>query len=58
MEAAYLSTPEEVLRHFQVTEQDGLSDRQVKQALATFGRNGTVSLDFAISSVGILMFPF
>jgi len=42
MEAAYLSTPEEALKHFQVTEQSGLSGPQVQDALRKYGRNGTV----------------
>ena len=58
MKAAFLSTPEEVLKHFQVTEQDGLSGEQVKQALAKFGRNGIVSLDVAGSPNRILTFLF
>ena len=42
MEAAFLSTPEETLKHFHVTEQSGLSGPQVQDALKKYGRNGTV----------------
>ena len=42
MEAAYLSTPEEALKYFQVTEQNGLTGAQVQDALKKYGRNGTV----------------
>ena len=42
MEASYLSSPEEALRYFNVTEQDGLSDARVSHATAKYGRNGTV----------------
>lgn len=44
MEASYLSSPEEALRYFDVTEQDGLSDAQVRHATDKYGRNGTVHL--------------
>lgn len=42
MEAAYLSSPEEALRNFDVAEEKGLSDLQVQKATAQYGRNGTV----------------
>lgn len=42
MEAAYLVSTEDVLRHFEVTEQDGLSDLMVQKATEKYGRNGTV----------------
>ena len=41
MESAFLSSPEEALAHFQVLEQNGLSDQQVEKNLAKYGRNGT-----------------
>ena len=44
MEAAYLSTPEEALKYFEVTEQNGLNGTQVQHALKKYGRNGTVHL--------------
>ena len=40
METAYLYTTEEALRHFQVTESEGLSDQMVSEALKKYGRNG------------------
>ena len=42
MDAAYLASPAEALDRFQVSEQDGLSESQVQQALKKYGRNGTV----------------
>lgn len=42
MEAAYLSSAEDALRHFEVNESHGLSERQIRQAVEKFGRNGTV----------------
>lgn len=45
MEAAYLISSEDALRHFQVTEQDGLSDTMVQRAVDKYGRNGTVESD-------------
>ena len=42
MEAAYLSSTEEVLELFQVDEHTGLSHGQVETNRDKFGRNGTV----------------
>lgn len=42
MDAAFLSSTEESLEHFQVEEQYGLSDRRVLEATEKYGRNGTV----------------
>lgn len=42
MEAAYLSSTDEVLNHFQVEEHTGLSHAQVETNRDKFGRNGTV----------------
>ena len=42
MEAAFLSTPEEALQNFHVTEQSGLNGPQVQDALKKYGRNGTI----------------
>ncbi|KAK4698046.1 hypothetical protein P7C71_g106, partial [Lecanoromycetidae sp. Uapishka_2] len=39
MDAAFLSSPEESLEHFQVEEQQGLSDRRVLEATKKYGRN-------------------
>ncbi len=44
MESAFLSSPEEALAHFDVLEQNGLSDEQVQKNLEKYGRNGTVCL--------------
>jgi magnesium-transporting ATPase (P-type) len=40
MENAYTKTPAEVLQHFQVTEDKGLSEQQVKELRAKHGKNG------------------
>lgn len=42
MENTYIYSPEEVLNHFHVEEQLGLSDQQVHNATEKYGRNGTV----------------
>ncbi|MCJ1373495.1 hypothetical protein MMC20_004723 [Loxospora ochrophaea] len=39
MEAAYISSTGGALKHFQVTEHDGLSDYQVQLNLSKYGRN-------------------
>lgn len=44
MEASFLSSAEEALRHFEVSEENGLSDSQVKSLRAIYGCNGTMSL--------------
>lgn len=43
MESAYVRSTQEVLGHFQVTEDRGLSDDEVKQQLEKYGKNGTRS---------------
>jgi hypothetical protein len=40
MENAYSKTPAEVLRHFQVSEERGLSEQQVRSLREKHGRNG------------------
>lgn len=42
MDASYLSSTNEALEHFQVKEQQGLSEQQVQRATEKYGRNGTV----------------
>ncbi len=42
MENAYTRTPTEVLKHFQVTEEKGLSEQQVKSLREQHGKNGTL----------------
>jgi magnesium-transporting ATPase (P-type) len=39
MENAYTKTPAEALKHFQVTEEKGLSEQQVKELRAKHGKN-------------------
>jgi hypothetical protein len=45
MEAAYLSSTQQALQHFGVSESQGLSDIQVQKATEKYGRNGTVHAD-------------
>jgi Ca2+ transporting ATPase len=40
MENAYTKTPAEALRHFQVTEEKGLSEQQVTSLREKHGKNG------------------
>jgi len=40
MENAYTKTPAEALKHFQVTEEKGLSEQQVKSLREKHGKNG------------------
>jgi P-type Ca2+ transporter type 2A len=40
MEQAFLSSPTQVLKHFQVTEDTGLSSKQVSASRAKHGSNG------------------
>jgi Ca2+ transporting ATPase len=40
MDASWTRTPEEVLKYFNVTEDRGLSDDQVKRAQEKYGPNG------------------
>jgi Ca2+ transporting ATPase len=40
MENAYTKTPAEALKHFQVTEEKGLSEQQVKTLREKHGKNG------------------
>lgn len=42
MDASYLSSTEKALEYFQVNEQQGLSEQQVRISLDKYGRNGTV----------------
>ncbi|KAI4120108.1 MAG: hypothetical protein LQ345_000064 [Seirophora villosa] len=39
METSYLASPNEALDYFQVSEQTGLSDNQVRRSLENYGRN-------------------
>ena len=49
MEASYLSSTEDCLQYFQVTESKGLSDAQVQDATKKYGRNGMESQQFYLS---------
>ena len=42
MDTPYLLSTEKALEHFQVNEQQGLSEEQVQRSLENYGRNGTV----------------
>ena len=45
MESAFLASPEAALKHFEVSEQNGLSSAQVNTARSKYGPNGTSELD-------------
>lgn len=45
MDRAYLSSPQEVLAHFRVDQERGLSSDQVEKNRLVYGSNGTVKLD-------------
>lgn len=51
MENAYTRTPGEALKHFQVTEERGLSEPQVKGLRDKHGKNGTHPSDFELEAV-------
>lgn len=40
MEQAFLSSPSQVLEHFHVAEDEGLSSRQILASREKYGRNG------------------
>ena len=42
MDTPYLFSTQKALEHFQVNEQQGLSEQQVQTSLEKYGRNGTV----------------
>lgn len=42
MDNAFTRTPQEVLAHFQVTEQQGLSSQAVVASKEKYGRNGMI----------------
>jgi|SRR5690242_2437574 len=44
MENAYTRTPAEALKHFQVTEPNGLSETQVKSLRDKHGKNGMLAI--------------
>lgn len=44
MENAYTKTPAEALKHFQVTEDRGLSEQQVRSLREKHGKNCTLRL--------------
>jgi hypothetical protein len=41
MDNAYIKSPEEALKHFQATEEQGLSEQQVTAFRQKYGKNGT-----------------
>ena len=43
MENAYTRSPGEALKHFQVSEQNGLSEQQVLSQRKKYGKNGKFS---------------
>ena len=42
MDTPFLFSTQKALDHFQVNEQQGLSELQVQRSLEKYGRNGTV----------------
>lgn len=56
MDASYLSSTEQSLEHFQVDEQQGLSEQQAQRSLEKYGRNGTVHHHISIRKT-VLMLP-
>jgi Ca2+ transporting ATPase len=46
MESAFSKTTEEVLKHFSVTETQGLSEAQIAASREKYGRNGMYGLCF------------
>jgi Ca2+ transporting ATPase len=44
MENAYTRTPAEALQHFQVREEQGLSDQQVASLREKHGKNGMLTV--------------
>ena len=57
MDAPYLLSPQEALAHFQVNEQQGLSDHQVQISLEKYGRNGTVHHHIIDRKTVLIVFP-
>ncbi len=53
MDDAFVRSPSEVLKHFKVSEDRGLSSERVKTQRETFGPNGTW---ICIHRLGIIMF--
>ena len=43
MDNAYTRTPSEALKHFQVTEEKGLSEQQVQSLREKHGKNGMLT---------------
>ena len=58
MEASFLSSPQQALSHFEVTEQSGLSQKQVHQSLEKFGKNGDYKLEENVKLVSMLISVF
>jgi Ca2+ transporting ATPase len=50
MENAYIKTPGEALKAFQVTEHAGLSEQQVQSAREKYGKNGMHYMAFGDSN--------
>lgn len=56
MDTPYLLSTEEALEHFQVSEQQGLSEQQAQRSLEKYGRNGTIH-HHNLDHKTVLMFP-
>lgn len=58
MDRAYLSSPQEVLAHFRVDQERGLSSDQVAKNRLAYGSNGMVQYKCDILSVDGLLTRF
>lgn len=52
MDGAFARSTDDVLQHFQVSPERGLSEAQVKASLEKHGRNGTHQPSASMRSVG------
>lgn len=57
MDKAYMKTVEEVLEHFQVKEEDGLSVDDVEKLREKYGPNGRKMTDVHADSFQVLLTP-
>ncbi len=56
MDASWTRTPEEVLKYFNVEEDKGYSEDQVKRAQEKYGPNGKLLFLFPPSTLSYLLF--
>jgi Ca2+ transporting ATPase len=58
MDASWTRTPEEVLKYFNVEEDKGYSEDQVKRAQEKYGPNGKLLFLFPPSTLSYLLFTW